>query len=149
MHERPEQTLKKPAYASALAAEEAFYAAFERADADAMREVWAEAEDIECIHPLGGRLRGTGVHESWRDMFAGAERLAFHLSERRVVERDALTVHLVLENILFPDGKEEPLQVLATNVYRRDRSGWRMVLRHASPAPAIVPQRPPAGGSVH
>ncbi|MGE0079717.1 MAG: nuclear transport factor 2 family protein [Thiohalomonadaceae bacterium] len=139
--------MKKSGYATPLAAEEAFYAAFERADAEAMREVWAQGDDIECIHPLGARLRGAGVHDGWREMFADSERLAFHLSERRVLEQGALTVHLVLENILFPDGKAEPLQILATNVYRRDRDGWRMVMRHASPAPITSPNT--ARGAVH
>lgn len=140
--------MKKTGYSTPLDAEQAFYTAFERADAEAMHAVWDTGEDIECVHPLGARLRGTAVHEGWREMFADAARLAFHLSDRRAYEQGDLTVHLVLENILFPDGKAEPLQILATNVYRRDADGWRMVLRHASPAPGAPPVEP-ARGSVH
>ncbi|MCK9532089.1 MAG: nuclear transport factor 2 family protein [Gammaproteobacteria bacterium] len=141
--------MENTGYPTPLDAEQAFYAAFERADADAMRAVWAASEDIECVHPLGERLRGDDVHQGWRDMFAEAERLAFHLSDRRAFEHDGLTVHLLLENILFPDGKTEPLQILATNVYRHATDGWRMVMRHASPAPAGLASPPAARGAVH
>jgi len=141
--------MKNTGYSTPLDAEQAFYAAFERADADAMRAVWAASGDIECVHPLGARLRGDDVHQGWRDMFAEAERLAFHLSDRRAFEHDGLTVHLLLENILFPDGKTEPLQILATNVYRHATDGWRMVMRHASPAPTGLASPPAARGPVH
>jgi ketosteroid isomerase-like protein len=141
--------MKITGYSTPLDAERAFYAAFERADADAMRAVWAASEDIECIHPLGARLRGSDVHRGWHEMFTEAERLAFHLSDRRTFAHDGLTVHLVLENILFPDGKTEPLQILATNVYRHSADGWRMVMRHASPMPAGLAVAPAARGPVH
>jgi hypothetical protein len=56
-------------------AETAFYDAFERADLAAMMAVWAEADDIVCIHPQGPRLAGfEAVRESWGQIFsAGAQ----------------------------------------------------------------------------
>lgn len=127
--------MKRPLFSSPLEAETAFYAAYERADAHAMRLVWDSTDDIECIHPLGNRLRGDQVHQGWREIFAKADPVAFHLSERRSFEQGDLAVHLLLQNVLFTDTTVEPLCVHATNVYRRHENGWSMVLHHASPAP--------------
>ena len=52
-------------------AENAFYDAFERGDLPAMMAVWAEDEDIICVHPTGPRLCGQDqVRESWAKIFA-------------------------------------------------------------------------------
>ena len=57
-------------------AETAFYDAFERADLAAMMAVWAESDDIVCIHPQGPRLAGfEAVRESWAQIFAGGAQL--------------------------------------------------------------------------
>jgi hypothetical protein len=46
--------------------------ALERADLEAMMAVWAEDEEIVCVHPTGPRLAGhEQVRESWRQIFAG------------------------------------------------------------------------------
>lgn len=130
--------MNKREFGSPLDVEAAFYAAFEQADPAAMRQIWDESTDIECIHPLGGRMRGEEVHTGWRTLFTKASPIAFHLSERRAFAQDGLAVHVVMESILFQDGKAEPLQVLATNVYRLGKTGWRMVSRHSSPAPFVA-----------
>ena len=39
-------------------AEEAFYEAISRADLDALMNLWAEDEEIVCIHPGGQPLHG-------------------------------------------------------------------------------------------
>ena len=54
-------------------AEAAFYDAFERADLAAMMAVWAEADDVVCVHPSGPRLVGfEAVREGWAQIFSGA-----------------------------------------------------------------------------
>jgi len=45
-------------FPTAQDAETAFYEALERCDLDGMMAVWAEDEDILCVHPTGGRLTG-------------------------------------------------------------------------------------------
>ena len=127
--------MNSPKFATPLDVETAFFSAFERADAEAMREVWDTSEDIECIHPLGNRLRGSAIHTAWKEVFAKADPVVFHVSGRRAFTQDGLTVHLVYADILFQDQKTEPLRLLSTNVYRQGNNGWRMVLHHASPAP--------------
>lgn len=129
--------MTKKMFATPFEAEQAFYTAFETGDAEAMRQVWDEAPEIECVHPMGGRMRGAAVHDSWQEIFDKADPIAFHISDRQSFEQDDLSVHMVQENILFRDKNEQPLLLLATNVFRRGPSGWRMVLHHSSPAPHL------------
>ena len=72
--------MKHPRYASAQDAEQAFYGALEKSDLDAMMAVWAEDEDVYCVHPGGARLSGIEqVRESWRQIFASRQTLRFRL----------------------------------------------------------------------
>lgn len=124
-------------YLTAQDAEAAFYAAFQRADLDAMMQVWDDDESIECIHPLDERLRGRGaVRAGWQRMFVEGPKLEFELSEQSYFADSALAVHTVTEYVRFAGSTEAPTsRVLTTNVYKRTAQGWRMVLHHAAPAP--------------
>jgi len=96
--------LKKTTFLTPQEAEAAFYEALERGDLDAMMEVWAEDDEVSCIHPGGPRLTG-------------------------------------YEQVREAQGQTGRSIVVATNVYMRAASGWRMVLHHGSPAPAPVVRR--------
>ena len=43
-------------FPTAQDAETAFYEALERCDLEGMMAVWAEDEEIVCVHPAGGRV---------------------------------------------------------------------------------------------
>jgi uncharacterized protein (TIGR02246 family) len=124
-------------------AETAFYEAFERADLAGMMSVWAEDDDIVCIHPQGPRLLGfEAVRESWVQIFSGgASRLKMRTVESRKFAGQSVAVHAVVEVLSVP-GQQGPTQsVCATNVYELTDHGWRMVVHHASPLaePAVQP----------
>ena len=57
-------------FPTAQDAENAFYEALERCDLEGMMAVWAEDEDIVCVHPGGPRLTG---HDQIREAFVGAD----------------------------------------------------------------------------
>lgn len=117
-------------------AETAFYAAFESADLAAMAAVWSDSATVECIHPMGERLRGReAVLASWRGLFTESPRLRFALSHRSRIGDERVAVHVLFENIDVPERDTPPAQMIATNVYRHEEGGWRLVLHHASPAP--------------
>ncbi|HEX9627782.1 MAG TPA: nuclear transport factor 2 family protein [Acidiferrobacterales bacterium] len=126
-------------------AEQAFYRAFEQADVEAMMAVWAEDDDVTCIHPTGPRLQGpAAVRDSWRAIFRHTPTMRVDIGERRSFNDGELAVHIVHEHI----GGEAPDRppMIATNVYRREAGGWRMILHHASPGPKT---RRPAGSALH
>jgi ketosteroid isomerase-like protein len=117
-------------------AEAAFYEALERADLEAMMTVWAEDEEIVCIHPGGPRLIGyAAIREAWRRIFDGGARLQVRLSHPTSVQGPLAALNTVMEHIAVRDDESVRAPVVATNVYVRGPLGWRMVLHHASPAP--------------
>ena len=120
-------------------AETAFYDAFERADIAAMMAVWAEADDIVCIHPQGPRLVGfEAVRESWVQIFSAGAQLRVRTTEQRTFDGQALAVHTVVE-LVAPPGENAPVtSIYATNVYVLTEAGWRMAVHHAG-APSEVP----------
>ncbi len=122
-------------FPTAQDAENAFYEALERADLEAMMSVWAEDEEIVCVHPTGPRLTGQDeVRESWRRILAGGAGARVQVSLQAQTSGVMFAVHSVLES--FPvEGQAQPAAVVATNVYVRTPAGWRMLAHHASPAP--------------
>jgi ketosteroid isomerase-like protein len=137
--------LKKTTFPTPQDAEAAFYEALERADFDAMMEVWSDDEEVCCIHPGGPRLTGyEQVRENWAQIFKSGQRLHVHLSDQVIVSGIMFSVHSLHENILVRDERGTAgarSVVVATNVFLRAGSGWRMVLHHGSPAPAPVVRR--------
>ena len=143
-------------FPTAQDAENAFYEALESRDLDAMMSVWAEDEEILCVHPLGPRLTGQDqVRESWAKIFAGEPAARVHVSQQVAISGMMIAVHNVQENFTLPLDltREEsraqqvadsrPAPIVATNIYLRTGAGWRMIVHHASPAPgeAEAPKR--------
>ena len=116
-----------------LAANAAFYDAFERQDLTAMGEVWSDGDDVICVHPGWPRLTGRDrVMESWAAIFRGPQRLQFILTDEQVtLAGDSAWVALD-ENLL--DGPAAGV-VAAINVFVRVGGAWRMVVHHGSPVP--------------
>ena len=131
--------MKKAIYASPQDAEAAFYEALTKSDLDAMMSVWADDDDIYCVHPNGARITGVEeVRESWRKIFAGGQTLRFQLRDQQYVQGMMLSVHSVYEHITVSGEPRPRGPMVATNIYLRTEGGWRMVAHHASPAPATA-----------
>lgn len=121
------------AYASASAAESAFYDAFSRGDHAAIMRVWAPSGDIVCVHPMGPRLIGfDAIAASWKLILAGESGRRFEIrTVTRWSEHD-LAVHVVSELISVPGSRDQFSPVLATNVYQRIDDYWYLATHHAS-----------------
>ena len=141
--------VKKPLFATAQDAETAFYEAFAKADLDAMMAVWAEDDDVVCVHPQGPRLLGfDAVRESWTQVFAAGMQLRVRTTDARQLHGQTLAVHSVVEVLSAQGETGTPPTVAATNVYVLTESGWRMMAHHASALPA-PPQSEPAPSESH
>lgn len=138
--------MSQPPFTSPDAAEAAFYAAFEHGDAEAMMQVWAEDDEVVCIHPGGPRLVGRqAVRKSWQRILREGPRLALEVRVGHLHNAEGIATHVVDEQVTIANASDTHT-VLATNVYRHTAEGWRMILHHASPAPA---PRVPSDATVH
>ncbi|HVS55998.1 MAG TPA: nuclear transport factor 2 family protein [Casimicrobiaceae bacterium] len=126
----------------------AFYRAFEAKDIDAMMAAWAEDEDIVCVHPGGPRLVGfDAVRVGWEQIFAGETKLLFRLEELVVLETVGMALQSAIEQVTVGDNPAPRGTAIASNVFLRTPSGWRIVLHHASPAPTMTIASP--AGPLH
>jgi len=133
--------MAKPAYTNPQEAEQAFYEAFQRADLDAMMAVWAEDEDVYCVHPGGSRLTGIErIRESFRQIFANGATMRFQLRGLQQVRGGLIAVHSVYEVITLVGERRAANAVVATNVYTNVGGGWRMLAHHASPVASAEAQ---------
>lgn len=122
-----------------LAAHAAFYEAFERADFDAMQDLWADDEGVVCVHPATEPIRGRrDVMRSWMVLMANSPYIQFFLTDVEAFVVDDLASVTCTENVLSAN-QDTPLgafaggHAAATNVFRRTEAGWRLWVHHASP----------------
>ncbi len=128
--------LTKPLlYSSSAECEQAFYEALETADADTVADLWLNDDDVCCIHPGGERLVGlAAVMGAWRAILNHGPVHIRRVSSQSL-ETPTMAVHNVVEEILVVQNQGQQLvHVIATNVYIKTPSGWKMVMHHASPA---------------
>jgi ketosteroid isomerase-like protein len=108
-----------------LAANQAFYAAFNARDLTAMVDLWSDSDDVTCIHPGWDVLSGrTLVLESYAAIFGNPSQPKIVAGGESVaLAGDAAVV------VCHELAGGAPL--VATNVFRRETGGWRVVHHQA------------------
>ena len=109
-----------------------FYEALAAGDLAKMMAVWADDDEIVCVHPGGGRFIGpAAIRASFEVIFSGGG--GPNLVPEQVHRLHSLTcaVHHLTERI-EADGAQG--WIFATNVYVKTAQGWRLAAHHASAA---------------
>ena len=123
-------------------AEAQFYEAVRDGDLERLMAVWADDDDVVCVHPGGTRVVGPqAVRAAFEAIFANGS-IAVHPEHVKRVQAMGSAVHSVLEriDIVTVDGPRTGW-IVATNVYVKTGEGWRMVAHHASlGAPDEIPE---------
>ena len=135
------------------AANRAFYRAFESLDLTRMAEVWADHDPQSCIHPDGSLAAGReAVLGTWRTIFANTPQMSFEVQAERIEVSGDLAWVVCTEVLRASSSGGAPEgAVQATNVFRREAKGWKVVHHHASPFFLAEPPSPPraAKGFLH
>jgi len=135
-------------YTSAEDAEEAYYEAIGRGDLEALMNVWADDEEIVCIHPTGQRLTGPiAIRDSWRGIFASNPRLTVRITHSVRWKSAMLNVHSVIETLYVGEEATPHGPMLSTNVFQRGANGWRLLSHHSSAAAEAIDTPSEAQGS--
>lgn len=121
-------------FASPEDVEKAFYETILKLDADLLIQLWAEDEEILCIHPTGVRLSGIlPIRESWRSIFTTAK-IRIVAEPITHWQGSVLAIHHLTEVLYVGDDPSPHGPLHVTHVYSRGAHGWRLVARHASAA---------------
>ena len=116
-----------------------FYEALQQGDLAKLMTLWADDDEIVCVHPGGPRVVGpAAISATFEAIFANG---AIPVVPEQVHRLHTVSsaVHHLVERINVPGEEgEQTAWVLATNVYLKTAQGWRMVAHHASPGPAEI-----------
>lgn len=136
---------RRPLSAAALLAspdevEAQFYEALQRGDIDKLMAVWADDEEVVCVHPGGGRVIGqAAIRASFEAIFAGGA-IPVQPEQLHRLQHMGCALHHLVERIeVVSDRGRHTAWVLATNVYLKTTQGWRLASHHASPGSAQEP----------
>jgi ketosteroid isomerase-like protein len=104
-----------------LAANEAFYQAFNQRDMASMEGLWASSAPVSCIHPGWNVLQGReAVLDSWRSILNNPSQPRIVTGGATSSIFDSMAVVICRE---FVAGS--PL--VATNVFVREDGGWKLM----------------------
>jgi ketosteroid isomerase-like protein len=134
---------------SADETEAAFYDAISRADVEGVMSLWAEDEEVVCIHPGAPRLVGhASIRASWESIF---EQGGVHIRpvQAHVTQNMTTSVHNIIEEVHRTVSRQQDIHILATNVYMKTPHGWRIVSHHASVVPGEAPPDIPIAALLH
>lgn len=119
--------------------------AFVQGDPEPVAKLWSKRDDVSLANPLGPPALG------WDAVRATMERAASLLRDGDAFSVECIAMHatndlayeLEIERCMVKVGGADeaaPSALRATNVFRREDDGWRIVHRHADP---ITGERPP------
>lgn len=127
-----------------------FYEALRKGDIESLMSVWAEDDEIVCVHPGGPRVIGTAaIRAGFEAIFANGP---IPVQPEQVHRMRGLSgaVHHLLERVeVQTDDGQRSAWVMATNVYLPTAQGWRLVAHHASPGTLHAPDMDTAPSILH
>ena len=123
-----------------------FYQALQRGDIAGLMAVWADDDEVVCVHPGGPRVVGPrAIRASFEGIFANGGVPAQPAQVHRLNWLGGALHHLVERIDIRTNEGLQTAWVLATNVYVKTAQGWRLAAHHASPGSAVEPAAPGGG----
>lgn len=118
-----------------LAANSAFYRAFEKRDLEAMASVWSKGSATVCIHPGRSALVGwEAIADSWQQIFRGTQYLEIETDIKTTEVSDDLAYIVLIETVMQVINRRQVIaKSMATNIFERMGGRWYLVHHHGSP----------------
>ncbi len=122
-----------------------FYEALQQGALERLMALWADDDEIVCVHPGGARVVGmAAIRASFEAIFASGG-IPVQPEQVHRLQQPGFALHHLVERIeVTRDGQTQVGWVLATNVYVKGALGWRIAAHHASPA---MPPEPAASAT--
>ena len=124
----------EPGIEAIKAANQRFYDAFGALDIDMMEAAWQASERALCVHPGWPPIVGWDlIRDSWQRIFDNTTLMHFNLRYVNVAAQEECGWVTCVENITSVlQGQASNFGILATNIFVRTSTGWRMIAHHAS-----------------
>ncbi len=123
--------MQRDSEAAVLEANEAFYAAFNHKDVEAMEAAWAGSFEVTCIHPGWNVLQGREpVLESWRTILTNPQQPRIVVGGARVTLMGNVAVVICRELVAG-----SPLA--ATNIFTLETGLWKLMHHQSGPVSSM------------
>lgn len=135
----PKSPLPSQDSATLLFANETFYRAFADRDYTLMTAVWADGEDLSCLHPGWPPLQGReAVLQSWHAILTGPSAPNITPEHPKASLHGDCGIVVCYEQV---DGE----YLIATNIFVRAEASWLLVHHQSGPTepPSEAPQEAP------
>ena len=130
--------MANPLEDAVLAANQAFYTAFNERDTNGMEQLWAVEHRASCIHPGWAPLFGRQtIMASWRAIFGSPEPPRIDMTDAHAVVMGSAAFVVCVEHLL-------DATIAATNVFVQESGKWRIVHHHGGPMPTARSSRRPS-----
>ncbi|MGB3533012.1 MAG: nuclear transport factor 2 family protein [Microcoleaceae cyanobacterium] len=118
-----------------LAANKAFYRAFEKKDIEAMSAVWSKGTASLCIHPGRDVTAGwDSIQKSWEQIFRGTQYLEIDLEIISVEVSGDMAYVVLVEKVMQVVGRKRlQAESMATNIFTKMADQWYLIHHHGSP----------------
>jgi ketosteroid isomerase-like protein len=122
-------------------AEDAFYDALDEGNLDQLLAVWADSDDICCLLPMHPLIQSRqAVTDLFTHMFSRDHGVSLAITHLSWIETDDIAIHQVEETVLTPSPDKPPTPPFyGTNIYRKDNTGWRLIVHQNAPTPPPPP----------
>jgi ketosteroid isomerase-like protein len=113
-----------------------YYDAFQSLSVDEMGKSWWHDDVASCVHPGWDIRHGwLSVRESFAEIFGNTRLIRFALGDVRTRVVGDIAYVTCVENLVSEEGDASDYlgAVLATNVFERRRTEWKLIHHHASP----------------
>ncbi|MBO6675846.1 MAG: nuclear transport factor 2 family protein [Rhizobiales bacterium] len=126
-----------------VGASERFYSALNRmanGERGTMNAVWSHGESATALHPIGGRDIGwAGIADSFDKVAQIASGGEIRLEDQLIRVAGDIAYEVGVEaGTLTLGGLKATVEHRVTNIYRRERGGWKIVHHHADTSPAMM-----------
>ena len=123
----------------AITANEKFYKAFNARDLSAMKEIWSSHQNVTCVHPGWSPLNGfEPIIDSWQGIFKNSGNMDIQISDiNMLTSNDLAWVSCVEKLYTIASHGVLASKVFSTNLFKLNQDGWKMIMHHASPMPAM------------
>ena len=118
-----------------LAANQAFYRAFEKRDIEAIATILSKGIGTVCIHPGRAAIRGfDNIRNSWDVIFKNTSYIEIDLEIITTEFSGDIAYVVLVENLMqVSGGRRIKAQSMATNIFERMGGNWYMIHHHGSP----------------
>jgi len=118
-----------------LAANQAFYRAFEKRDIEAIANILSKGIGTVCIHPGGAAIRSFDkIRNSWDLIFKNTSYIEIDLDIVTTEISGDIAYVVLVENLMqVSGGRSIKAQSMATNIFERMGGNWYMIHHHGSP----------------